>query len=137
MFSYVMLGVNDLPKAQQFYDAFFGVLGVSPGLAHGERCFYVGEHGTFAITVDPQPRPTVGATGFGTVSPEDVDAAYAAALAAGGRACDDAPSWHDGGPDGRIYLGSLLDPSGNKICVLHQPQDVAEPVAVQAAAQPA
>ena len=66
-----------------------------------------------------------------------VDAAYAAGLAAGGRACDDAPSWHDGGPDGRIYLGSLLDPSGNKICVLHQPHDAADAVAVEAAAQPA
>ena len=77
MFSYVMLGVNDLPQAQQFYDAFFGVLGVPAGITQGERCFYVGDHGTFAITLDSQRRPSVGATGFGTVSPEDVDAAYA------------------------------------------------------------
>ena len=69
MFSYVMLGVNDLPQAQQFYDAFFGVLGVPAGITQGERCFYVGDHGTFAITLDSQPRPSVGATGFGTCRP--------------------------------------------------------------------
>ena len=121
MFSYVVLGVNDLEKARTFYDAFFGVLGLPVGIQQGERCFYVADTGTFALTQDDQERPRVGTTGFGTLSAEDVDAAYAAALAAGGRSCDDAPAWHDGGPDGRIYLGSLLDPSGNKICVLHQP----------------
>ena len=50
MFSHVMVGVNDLEKSKQFYDAFLGALGVAPGMANKNRYFYRSAGGTFAIS---------------------------------------------------------------------------------------
>ena len=33
MFSHIMVGSNDIARSKKFYDALFGVLGVSPGNA--------------------------------------------------------------------------------------------------------
>ena len=122
MFSYVMLGAKDLEKSKQFYDAFFGALGLAPGVANGGRYFYVSDTGTFAISAGAaQGADNVGTTGFAALSEQDVNAAYTAGLAAGGTTAEDPPGWHDGGPDGRLYIAYLRDPAGNKICVLHQP----------------
>lgn len=129
MFSYVMLGVSELEKSRQFYDAFFGALGVKPGIANSGRYFYVSDGGTFAIAQAPEGtainEADVGTTGFGTLSPQDVDAALNAGLAAGGRVCEEPAGWRDAGPDGQLYMGYLRDPSGNKLCVLHQPPEAA------------
>jgi catechol 2,3-dioxygenase-like lactoylglutathione lyase family enzyme len=46
MFSHVMVGVNDLEKSKQFYDAFLGALGVAPGMANKNRYFYRSAGGT-------------------------------------------------------------------------------------------
>ena len=131
MFSYVMLGASDLEKSRQFYDAFFGALGLKPGIDNGGRYFYVGDNGTFAIAPAPESsainEANVGTTGFGTLSPADVDAALSAGIAAGGRMCEEPVGWRDAGPDGQLYIGYLRDPSGNKLCVLHQPPEATEP----------
>lgn len=50
MFSHVMVGVNDLEKSKQFYDAFLGALGIAPGMANKNRYFYRSAGGTFAIS---------------------------------------------------------------------------------------
>lgn len=125
MFSYVMLGARDIEKSRQFYDSFFGVLGMGPGVANGERFFYIGEQGAFAIAQDQDgnagPYGGIGTVGFSALSPNDVRAAYGAALAAGGSG-EDAPNWQDGGIDGPLFMAYLRDPSGNRICIIHQPQ---------------
>ena len=124
MFSHVMLGVNDLERGRRFYDALLGQLGVAPGIANKNRFFYRSPTGTFAIStpIDGEPA-TAGngaTTGFLAQSPEQVNAAHAAGLAAGGVSIEDAPDWRGEGP-GTLYLAYLRDPDGNKICALHRP----------------
>lgn len=124
MFSHIMLGVDDLETNKRFYDALLGQLGIAPGVANKNRFFYRSPTGTFAITT-----PINGAaasagngatTGFTAQSPEQVNAAHAAGLAAGGVAIEDAPGWRGEGA-GALYLAYLRDPAGNKICLLHRP----------------
>ena len=53
------------------------------------------------------------------VSGEQADAWHAAGIANGGVNCEDLPGVRAMG-EGQLYLAYLLDPSGNKICALHQ-----------------
>ena len=127
MFSHVMLGVSDLERGKRFYDALLGQLGVAPGIANRNRFFYRSPTGTFAIStpIDGEPA-TAGngaTTGFTAQSPEQVNAAHAAGLAAGGVTIEDPPGWRGEGP-GALYLAYLRDPDGNKICLLHRPPKV-------------
>ncbi|MDH0417831.1 MULTISPECIES: VOC family protein [Delftia] len=125
MFSHVMVGVNDLEKSKQFYDAFLGALGVAPGMANKNRYFYRSAGGTFAISTPINGEAAChgnGATiGFATQSPEQADAAHAAAVAAGGVTCEDPPGWREASPGGRLYLAYVRDLDGNKLCLLHRP----------------
>ena len=120
MFSHVMLGVNDLERSKRFYDAMLGQLGIAPGVANKSRYFYRSPTGTFAIATPINGEPaTVGngsTTGFSAQSIEQVNAAHAAGVAAGGVSIEDAP-----GMRGTLYLAYLRDPDGNKICLLHSP----------------
>ena len=123
MFSHVMLGVNDLEKSRQFYDAVLGALGMRPGVAHLNRYFWHSRTGSFAISTPINGEPAChgnGSTlGFASDSPEKCDAFHAAGLAHGGMACDDPPGLREG-PGGALYLSYLRDPDGNKICTLHR-----------------
>jgi catechol 2,3-dioxygenase-like lactoylglutathione lyase family enzyme len=124
MFSHVMVGVNDLEKSKQFYDAILGALGVPAGMANNNRYFYRTKTGTFGITTPINGEPATfgnGSTlGFAAESPEHADAFHAAGLAHGGVACEDPPGMRNG-PAGSLYLAYLRDPDGNKICALHRP----------------
>ena len=124
MFSHVMLGVNDLEKSRQFYDALLGALGIAPGVANKQRYFYRNAGGTFAITTPINGEAACvgnGTTlGFSAVSPAQADAFHAAGVAHGGSTCENPPGWREG-PSGQLYLAYLRDPDGHKICVLHRP----------------
>ena len=124
MFSHVMLGVNDLEKSRQFYDAVLGALGMAAGLAHKQRYFYPSPTGTFAITTPINGEAACSANGntigFSVDSPAQADAFHAAGLAHGGSACEDAPGWRDA-MTGKLYLAYLRDPDGHKICALFRP----------------
>lgn len=124
MFSHVMLGVNDLEKSRQFYDAVLGALGIAPGVANKQRYFYRNAGGTFAITTPINGEAACvgnGATlGFSADSPAQADAFHAAGVAHGGSTCENPPGWREG-PSGQLYLAYLRDPDGHKICVLHRP----------------
>jgi catechol 2,3-dioxygenase-like lactoylglutathione lyase family enzyme len=133
MFSHVILGVNDLEKSKTFYDALFGTLGISPGVANTttsgvKRYFYRSATGSFGITNPINGEEAThgnGSTiGFSMQTPEQCDAFHAAGVANGGTTCEDPPGWRDGGV-GRLYLCYLRDPDGNKICGLHRPPKVA------------
>ena len=124
MFSHVMLGVNDLEKSRQFYDAVLGALGIAPGVANKQRYFYRNAGGTFAITTPIKGEAACvgnGTTlGFSADSPAQADAFHAAGVAHGGSTCENPPGWREG-PSGQLYLAYLRDPDGHKICVLHRP----------------
>ena len=124
MFSHIMLGVDDLEGGKRFYDALLGQLGIAPGAANKNRFFYRSPTGTFAISTPINGQPATAGngatTGFAAQSPEQVNAAHAAGLAAGGTAIEDAPGWRGEGA-GALYLAYLRDPAGNKLCLLHRP----------------
>ena len=123
MFSHVMLGVSDLEGGKRFYDAMLGQLGIAPGVANKNRYFYRSPTGTFAITTPINGEPATGGNGstigFAAQSVEQVNAAHAAGVAAGGVAIEDAPGWRGEGVNA-LYLAYVRDPGGNKICLLHR-----------------
>ena len=123
MFSHVMLGTNDLPRAKAFYDAVLGTLGVPPGFVDRHRIFWRTPTGVFSVSIpiDGQPA-TVGngsTLGFACQTPEQVQAWHAAGVAHGGTTCEDPPGVREGAA-GKLYLAYLRDPDGNKICALHR-----------------
>ena len=124
MFSHVMLGVNDLEKSRQFYDAVLGALGIAPGVANKQRYFYRNAGGTFAITTPINGEAACvgnGTTiGFTADSAAQADAFHAAGVAHGGSTCENPPGWRES-PSGALYLAYLRDPDGHKICALHRP----------------
>ncbi|WP_311223207.1 MULTISPECIES: VOC family protein [unclassified Acidovorax] len=127
MFSHIMVGVTDLEKSRQFYDALLGSIGVPPGVANKNRYFYRHAGNTFAISTPINGEPAChgnGSTiGFTMQSPEQAQAFHAAGIANGGTDCEDPPGYREG-PSGPLYLAYLRDPDGNKICALHRPPKV-------------
>lgn len=123
MFSHVMIGTNDLPRAKAFYDAVLGTLGVPPGVVDRHRVFYRTPTGVFAVSlpIDGQPacHANGGTIGFACKTPAEADAWHAAGVAQGGVSCEDPPGVREGAV-GRLYLAYLRDPDGNKICALHR-----------------
>ena len=124
MFSHIMVGANDVQESKVFYDAILGTLGCKPGVMDEKgRCFYFTKTGIFAITkpIDNQPacHGNGSTIGFAAENPETADAWHAAGLKNGGTSCEEPPGVREGAA-GKIYLAYLRDPSGNKICALHQ-----------------
>ena len=123
MFSHVMIGTNDLPRAKAFYDALLGTLGVGPGFVDGHRVFYMSPTGVFAVSlpIDGEPATCAngGTIGFACDSPAKADAWHAAGVAAGGVSIEDPPGVREGGV-GKLYLAYLRDPDGNKLCAMHR-----------------
>ena len=123
MFSHGMIGTNDLPRAQTFYDAVLGTLGVPAGRVDRHRVFWRTSTGMFSVSLPINGEPATagnGSTlGFACTSAEQVQAWHAAGLAHGGSTCEDPPGVREG-PAGRLYLAYLRDPDGNKICGLYR-----------------
>jgi catechol 2,3-dioxygenase-like lactoylglutathione lyase family enzyme len=118
MIGYATIGTNDLEKATKFYDAVLAALGGKRAFANERMQFYMGGSAPGMIAVckpyDEQPASVGNGTMFGIPAADkaQVDAAYAAAMAAG--AAD------DGAPGARtdnFYGAYFRDPDGNKICV--------------------
>ncbi|MFQ3244510.1 MAG: catechol 2,3-dioxygenase-like lactoylglutathione lyase family enzyme [Arenicella sp.] len=124
MYSHIMLGANDVPESQKFYNAILTTLGYRPGVMdeHG-RVFWMDKKGVFSISkpIDGEPASHGnGSTfGFAADNPEQVEAWHAAGIANGGIACEDPPGVRQGAT-GSLYLAYLRDPSGNKVCALHR-----------------
>lgn len=121
---YIMIGSNDLARSRRFYDAAMACLGAK--LTHDYEGAAFAYQMTNLVTVwigrpwDKQAAtPGNGSMpGFGCSSPATVDAAHAAALAAGGA--------NEGDPGPRplygpgIYVGYVRDPDGNKMSFICQ-----------------
>lgn len=119
MIGYATIGTNDLERATKFYDAVLAPLGGQRTFANGERMQFYGSKdtpGMIAVSkpYDEKPATVGNGTMFGlpAASKEQVDAAYAAAIAAGG-VCDGAP----GQRLPTFYGAYFRDPDGNKVCV--------------------
>ena len=119
MISYATIGTNNLDAAAKFYDAVLAPLGGKRTFANGDRMQFYGSAsapGMLAVSkpYDEQPATVGNGTMFGlaATSTEQVDAAHAAAVAAGGT-CD--------GPPGQrmptFYGAYFRDLDGNKVCV--------------------
>ena len=123
MFSHVMIGTNDLPRAQAFYDAVLGTLGIKPGHLDRHRVFWRTPTGVFSVTLPINGQPATmgnGSTlGFLAKSADEANAWHAAGIAHGGTTCEDPPGVREGA-NGKLYLAYLRDPDGNKICALHR-----------------
>jgi catechol 2,3-dioxygenase-like lactoylglutathione lyase family enzyme len=119
MIGYATIGTNDLERAKVFYDAVLEPLGGKRTFANGDRMQFYGASGTPGMIAISKPydeqQATVGnGTMFGlpAASKELVDAAYAAAIAAGGTC--------DGEPGQRLptfYGAYFRDLDGNKVCI--------------------
>jgi catechol 2,3-dioxygenase-like lactoylglutathione lyase family enzyme len=96
MFSHVVVGSNDLPKAKQFYDAVFTAIGGKPGMDMGSRLVYMHGGANFLVTTPINGEPACfangGTIGFAMDSPEQADAWHAAGVAAGGTDCESPPA---------------------------------------------
>ena len=123
MFSHIMIGTNDLDRAQSFYDALLGTLGVQPGRVDRHRIFWRTKTGTFSVTkpIDGQAATFAngGTIGFAAASQAEADAFHAAGLAHGGKTCEDPPGIREGSGV-KLYIAYLRDPDGNKLCALHR-----------------
>lgn len=126
MFSHVTIGSNDLGAAKPFYDALLAPLGLVRHMDFPNAVGYGpagGRPQLWVLNPLDKKAATVGngiTVGLDAADRPAVDAAYKAAMAAGGR--------DEGAPGIRAhyhpnYYGAYLrDPDGNKICVVcHRP----------------
>ncbi|WP_293900069.1 VOC family protein [Phenylobacterium sp.] len=121
MIGYATIGTNDLDRATKFYDAVLATLGGARTFANGDRMQFYGSKdtpGMIAVSkpYDEQPATSGNGTMFGlpAASKTQVDAAHAAAVAAGGT-CDGAP----GQRMPTFYGAYFRDLDGNKVCVFN------------------
>lgn len=122
MFTYITVGINDLPRAIRFYDAVLATLGIERrvtveaeagyGLPDDVRCrFWI----THPFDGEPASVGNGSMPAFEAPSRAAVDAFHAAALATGGT---------DEGPPGlrhfhpNFYACYVRDPDGNKLSAL-------------------
>jgi catechol 2,3-dioxygenase-like lactoylglutathione lyase family enzyme len=109
--------VSDLARSARFYDALFYALGVRRMFESEHAIAYgVNEPQLWIVVRGRPPAPGYGHVALQASGRAAVDAAYAAALAAGGR---------DVGPPGprpqygrRYYAAYLLDPDGLRVEVM-------------------
>jgi catechol 2,3-dioxygenase-like lactoylglutathione lyase family enzyme len=122
MFSYAVLGTNDLPRAIAFYDATLAPLGHAripdydpDGTSAAWGLDDPGPHLWVTLPFDGQPATTGNGVmlSFLADSPAAVDAFHAAGLAKGGTS-EGAPGLRPQYGEG-FYAAYLRDPDGNKI----------------------
>jgi len=127
MFSHVTVGSNDIEKAKRFYDATLAPLGLTALAAYPDEAVGYGAAGgrpqLWVVRPLDKKAASVGngiTVGLDAADRRAVDAAYAAARAAGGP--------DEGAPGVRAhyhpnYYGAYVrDLDGNKLCIVcHKP----------------
>ena len=118
MISYATIGTNNMDAATKFYDAVFATLGGKRTFAMGDRMQFYGSDATPGMIAVSKPYDDKPATvgngamfGLPAATNAEVDAAHAAALAAGGT-CEGPP----GARMPTFYAAYFRDLDGNKVC---------------------
>jgi catechol 2,3-dioxygenase-like lactoylglutathione lyase family enzyme len=120
MIGYATIGANDLEKAKGFYDKVLEPLGGRRTMDFGDRMQFYGGQGQSMLAVckpyDGGPANPGNGSMFGipAATKAAVDAAHAAALAAGGK-CEGPPGQRMEG----FYGAYFRDLDGNKLCVFN------------------
>lgn len=124
MFSHLVIGSNDIDRAQRFYDGVLAVIGAEKGThlrtPEGQRRVVYFHQGQMLGVTEPinGEAATVanGATiGFACASPEMVQRFHETAVALGGTAIEAPPGVRQT-PSGAVYLAYVRDPDGHKLC---------------------
>jgi catechol 2,3-dioxygenase-like lactoylglutathione lyase family enzyme len=122
MFSHVTIGTNDIAKAKSFYDALLKPLGLVRRADTPDAASYGQPEGPTPLWVvrplDKQPATAGNGITIGLEASDRpaVDAAYKAAIAAGGR--DEGPPGIRENYSPNYYGAYVRDPDGNKICIV-------------------
>ena len=117
MIGYVMVGTNDLPRAQKFFDAVFGEIGAKRGWDNERMTGWSVGKGPSIIVTKPYDQKAA-TTGNGSMvaiaagSPDDVKKVHAKALALGGK--DEGAPGFRGGDNSGFFGGYFRDLDGNK-----------------------
>ena len=117
MIGYVMVGTNDLPRAQKFFDGVFGEIGAKRGWDNERMTGWGTGKGPSVMAVKPYDGKTAS-VGNGTMvalaagSPDDVKKMHAKAVALGGK--DEGAPGFRGGDDSGFFGGYFRDLDGNK-----------------------
>jgi catechol 2,3-dioxygenase-like lactoylglutathione lyase family enzyme len=118
LIGYTTLGVSDLERARKFYDAVLAPLGGRRTLTYERSQYYGGPARgamlglTLPFDGGPQSVGNGVMVALSAETPEQIQAAHAAALAAGG-VCEGPPGDRGGG----FYGAYFRDLDGNKLCV--------------------
>lgn len=130
MFSHLLVGTNDIDRAQAFYDGLLAVIGVEPGKRGStgggqQRVFYRHDGQLFGVTEPINGEPATVANGmtvgFRCASPEQVRQFHDTAVSLGGVSVEDPPGSRQT-PSGELFLAYVRDPDGNKLCALSRPE---------------
>lgn len=118
MIGYVMVGTNDLPRAQKFFDGVLGEVGAKRSWDNDRMTGWsAGPKTPTIVVVKPydQKEASVGNGSMVAVaapSPDDVKKVHAKALAMGGK--DEGAPGFRGGDNSGFYGGYFRDLDGNK-----------------------
>lgn len=145
MFSHIILGARDLDRQTAFYDAVLPHLGLIRRAAEddgGPAGSLWTEPGTdwpqFWVQLPIDGRPATWGNGvqvsFRAPSQAAVDAAWAAAIAAGGT--DEGEPGLRPAYDPDYYGAYIRDPEGNKLCFLHMDAFTEHPAQPQPSSAP-
>jgi len=130
MFNHIMVGTNDIERAQRFYDAVLGTLGAGQPMRNQApsghtRLFYRHDGNTFCVSEpingEPATAANGGTIGFKCSSLEQVQQFHDVAVAHGGTSIEQPPGPRSGSL-GVLHLAYVRDPDGNKLCALHRPK---------------
>ncbi len=125
MIDHISLGVRDLDRSAQFYEAALAPLGLSRLVTRRASIGFGKAYPEFWIHLRPEMVPVAAGSGvhigLRARSTEQVDTFHAAALGAGGRS-DGAPGLR---PHERVryYAAFVIDPDGNRIEAVSFPAD--------------
>ncbi len=128
MFNHIVIGTNDIERAQRFYDQVLGVLGAGGAMPHQarsghRRLFYRHDGGTLGIAQPINDEPATfsngGTIAFRCASAEQVHAFHDTAVANGGVSIEEPPGLRVDSL-GQFYLAYVRDPDGNKLCAIHR-----------------
>lgn len=130
MFSHVLVGVTDFPRAKAFYDPLMDLIGARERFCDLSRPWAgwetsPGLRPLFVIGSPLNGEPATAGNGtmiaFQVVTRDQVDAAYALALGSGGQ--DEGPPGLRPAYHAHYYGAYFRDLDGNKLCVVcHTPE---------------